>query len=484
MTMGQNSKTRVTYFGTAILMGMALGMASTAEAKNPIPSKEGDVEQSFRVDRYFLRYGKIRSDKTLKKVYDTKGFKKLVEDLDLRLFGGPVVGDVTPQSARIWVRTTKPAKVQVIAGRTENTVGEMKSRIFESKLEDDLSCVVQIGGLRPAYQHYYNVIVDGKPVFEKDLPSFRTYPKPGQKVKFSVAFGGGARVNPSREDIWKTIASRNPVAFLFMGDNLYIDEPKIPHQQRIRYYRRQLRPEYQELSSGCAIYAIWDDHDFADNDSWGGPDPFKPEWKPVNWKIFKENWVNPYYGGGEEHPGCWFDFSIGEVDFFMTDGRYYRDPKGGTMLGPVQKEWLLKKLAASDATFKVIASGTPWSFKAGSGSDAWAGFKKEREEIFSFIDREKIGGVILISADRHRTDVYKIKRPEGYDLYEFSSSKLTNWHSHDPRGGILFSYNKGNFFGLMGFDFTASDPTVTFKCITRENEEKYEMTLKRSQLEE
>ena len=107
---------------------------------------------------------------------------------------------------------------------------------------------------------------------------------------------------------------------------------------------------------------------------------------------------------------------------------------------------------------------------------------KAREEVFSLIDREKIPGVILISADRHRTDVYKIKRPKGYDMWEFETSKLTNIHTHPTRRQAVFSYNKGNFFGELSFDLTAADPTVTFKCIGIDGKEIYTQTVKLSEL--
>ena len=153
------------------------------------------------------------------------------------------------------------------------------------------------------------------------------------------------------------------------------------------------------------------------------------------------------------------------------------------MLGPVQKKWLLAKLKASKATFKVIASGTLWTETADKGGkDSWWGVKEEREEIFSLIDKEKIGGVILISADRHRTDVYQIKRPNGYTLYEFETSKLTNNHTHNTRKQALFYYNKGNFFGMLNFDLTKPDPEMTFSCITIDKKTVYKLTLKKSQL--
>ena len=154
------------------------------------------------------------------------------------------------------------------------------------------------------------------------------------------------------------------------------------------------------------------------------------------------------------------------------------------MLGPVQKKWLLSGLKASKATFKVIASGTLWTEHADKGGrDSWWGVREEREEIFSLIDNERIGGVILLSADRHRTDVYRIERPNGYDLYEFETSKLTNKHTHWTKEEALFSYNKGNFFGLLSFDLTKSDPEVTFQCITMDKKSVYKLTLKRSQLQ-
>jgi alkaline phosphatase D len=109
--------------------------------------------------------------------------------------------------------------------------------------------------------------------------------------------------------------------------------------------------------------------------------------------------------------------------------------------------------------------------------------EKEREEIFSLIDRNKIPGVILISADRHRTEIWKIERPKGYTLYEFESSKLTNNHTHKTRKEAVWSYNQGNYFGVFQFDLTQADPVVTFKAINIEGKVLKEFPLKRSQLQ-
>ena len=61
--------------------------------------------------------------------------------------------------------------------------------------------------------------------------------------------------------------------------------------------------------------------------------------------------------------------------------------------------------------------------------------------------------------------------------------KLTNDHTHKTKKEAVFSYNKGNFFGSMGFDLDANDPTMTFRCVTIEGKEVHSMTLKRSSLQ-
>ena len=229
--------------------------------------------------------------------------------------------------------------------------------------------------------------------------------------KFTIAFGGGAGYVPPHERMWDTIGAIDPRALLLLGDNVYIDDPKTPEMQLFHYYRRQSQPEWSKLAKKVPIYAIWDDHDFTTNDGWGGPAIEEPTWKRDVWNVFKDNWDNPYYGGGEKQPGCWFDFWIGKVHFVLIDGRYYREsPKGKnpSMLGSAQMKWL-KKILKEPATFTVFCTNVPVTPKVKPGSkDTWDGFDGERQKIFQFIAKEKIPGVVILSADRHRSDAYKI----------------------------------------------------------------------------
>ena len=122
------------------------------------------------------------------------------------------------------------------------------------------------------------------------------------------------------------------------------------------------------------------------------------------------------------------------------------------MLGAVQKAWLKETLKASRGTFKVLASPVPWTENIKPGShDPWDGFTAEREEIFTFLEKHAIEGVFLIAADRHRTDLRVTRRPAGYDLYEFESSRLTNRHTHAvvKTPGLIWGYNKTFSFAVM-----------------------------------
>ena len=470
------------------------GLAVVYAQKNEIGKAIGYVKQAVDAGLPFGRFLAGPRD-LLKPLTDSAKFKELAKKHTVELLHGPMLGCVTDTSAKFWVRTASEIPVQVLVRESEKTGSVTKSEIVKTNKDRDFTAVAAVQGLKPDTRYYYELLVNGKA--EPKQWSFRTSPPVGAKKKFQVGFGGGAGYTPQHERMWNTITAYNLPAFLFLGDNVYIDHPEQSEVQQYCYYRRRYRPEFRGFAAGTAIYAIWDDHDFGTNDCIGGPNINKPQWKRSVWHVFRDNWNNPYYGGEVSQPGCWFDFSIGDVDFFMLDGRYYRtDPQkeNPTMLGPVQKKWLLEKLKASKATFKVLASPVPWSYGAKAGLqttrrgivpgslDTWEGFKDDREQIFSFIEKNKIDGVVFISADRHRSDARRIERPNGYTLYEFESSKLTNVHTHDPMPGALFDYNEKCSFGLLSFDTGLSDPEVTYQIINIDNEVVHTLSLKKSQL--
>lgn len=418
-----------------------------------------------------------------KPLYADAAFQEWMKDTSVFLHG-PMVCSVTSNTAKIWLRTSKESSVQVTYYPISNIHSPQQSETVQTLATNDYTAVIPITGLKPNTNYAYQILINGETQSGKWM--FSSFPLTGAKAKFDVGFGGGAGYTPQHERMWQTIDAHPMPAFLFLGDNVYIDNPTRPAVQRYCYYRRQSVPAFRFFTATRSIFSIWDDHDFTENDSWGGPEIEIPNWKRPVWELYKENWVNPAYGGGNANPGCWYSFAIGDVDFFMLDGRYYRtDPElpNPRMLGNVQLQWLKDALKQSKATFKIIASPVPWSYGAKPGSlDPWQGYQDEREEIFSYLEANKINGVVLISADRHRSDAWKIERENGYDFYEFMSSRLTNIHTHNVMPDALFGYNEKCSFGLLKFDTTKDDPTVAYEIYSIDNELIHKITLNRSQL--
>lgn len=427
----------------------------------------------------------------LKPLAETELIRSLIKSHSNRPVHGPLVGNVTGSSASFWVRTATETSVVVAVSDAATQKVIATSPGVRSDAKEDFTAVANVSGLTPDTEYSYSLSLGGEVCVSENKQQFRTLPAKGEAGKFVIAFGGGSGYVPPNERMWDTIGSFAPQAILLFGDNVYIDDPESVVMQQYTYHRRQSRPEWRKLTARSPVFTIWDDHDFGTDDSWGGADINVPFWKK-DWVFptFRQNWANPGYGGGDEQPGCWYTFHIGDVDFIMLDCRYYRTspdeaPETRTMLGPVQKKWLKEQLTSINGTFKVICSSVPWDFRTkGDSTDTWNGYRQEHEEILSFLESENIEGVILMSADRHRSDAWKIERPVGYDLYEFNSSRLTNQHVHPTMEdeGAIFSYNELQSFGLVTFDTTVEDPQVTYEVVNIDGDKPHSITVKRSVL--
>ena len=385
------------------------------------------------------------------------------------LIHGPMLGQVTDDSASFWFRTDGPCEIGVeINGHSG------RASILTKKKEGYVG-VVRVDGLLPGTYFSYDIYVNGEKYEDEEREfGFRTFPEIEEGAKFTIAFGGCSGFVPEYESVWELIANHDPRAMLMLGDNVYIDDPEdVKWTGDYCYSRRYSRPEWKKLVSKTSMHAIYDDHDFGMDDCVPGAQVDHPTWKRTVLENFEKNWNNPSSGGGKRNPGCWQTFSLGKVQFILLDCRYYRDRKEKSMLGTYQKQWLKDTLRNSEATFKVIASSVPFSEGIKPGSkDPWDGYPEEREEIFSFIERQKIEGVLLIAADRHRIDFRKTSRPKGYDFLEFVSGRITNKHVHSviKTDGLVWGYNKTCGYCLLNFDTTKKNPVMEFEAYDHRGE--------------
>lgn len=459
-------------------------LAVTQTQLGKLDTAYSNLQKAFALD-VFPGRAVADSHELLKPLLEKPEFESLVEEYRYTPIQGPMLGNVTSTSVSIWLRTAFESTVQAQLVATNGRF--FSSPFVKTSKESNYVAKLEFERLQPNLEFMaFRITINGKQSkieLKGFSMNFKTPPKDFEPTHFKLAFGGGAGYVPNHERMWDTIANEKPDILCLLGDNIYSDCPKQPHMQKFCYYRRQSPNQYRKLVAKTPVYTIWDDHDFGTNDCWGGPKIDSPKWKQPVWKIYRNNWINPGYGGGEKQAGCWYDFYRGDVHFIMLDGRYYRDPKGKTMLGPIQKAWLKEKIASSKGTFKIITSPVPWEYRTkGDSKDTWNGFKEERTEIFDFLTKNKSEGVILMSADRHRSDAWKIDRPEDYSLYEFNSSRLTNNHVHKTKEEAIFSYNKKQSFGLVEFNTKLKDPTVTYTVVSIDGEKIDSLTLKKSQL--
>ena len=392
-----------------------------------------------------------------------------------RLLQGPMLGAVTPTSIRIWVRVGAEFDVSVSVSESPRFDNARFTPPVAARAEDDLTVTILVSDLRPATRYYYRVLVNGeRGKYTPDVPvhSFLTAPDTKTAAVFSVATGSCARFPEDPDQmIWRSVAAADPDFFIWLGDNIYADSGQLSAING-DYQRQRDVITYQPVARSIPQIAIWDDHDSGHNNG-AGDNPFKES----AFKAFRNYWANPAYGL-DETPGVFFEYSYGGADFFLLDGRYYRDPNetpdgpGKTMLGAAQKAWLKDKLRASKAPFKIIASGGGWTVNKGPGGDSWASFLSERNELFDFIRDNRINGVVLLSGDTHIGELNAIPWSEkgGYDMYDLVASPLAQDTSDDflerrPEARIRQVYFGSSNFGLLHFDMRGDDPWLEFNVL-------------------
>ena len=150
--------------------------------------------------------------------------------------------------------------------------------------------------------------------------------------------------------------------------------------------------------------------------------------------------------------------------------------------------WREEQLLDGKGPFIILSCGTMWTDHVSNGKDSWGVWDPEgRERIFKFIEKHRIGGVLLISGDRHGARGFQIPRPSGFAFYEFEAGSLGGRTGPPPTKSEwttqLYGISGRYAFGEFSFDSTLPDPEVTFRLIGDDGEGIYNLTLKRSQLD-
>jgi alkaline phosphatase D len=359
------------------------------------------------------------------------------------LRAGPVIGYAGPDAVAVWAAPPAPETPLVLAYAPEGAPPEAEvRRPFPPVAAGADGTTLRIGGLAPATAYRYRVLVGGRAGHDTS-GSFRTGPAPGAPVRarFSVVSCMNAKRYP-RQPAWVPLLAEKPDLLLQLGDAVYADSTR-PEVLRAWHIAQRRVPEYAEVLRVTPTLVIWDDHDFGGNDS-DGSLPGKER----SLELFRALWPNPSCGLPET-PGIFFKATYGDVDIFMTDGRYYRSPDAARddeskkMLGDAQFAWLERELRASRATFKLVASGSTIDV---SLKDCWKLYSHDRARLLG-LTRE-VPGIVFLTGDVHQAVVLPSLPPiAGYPVYEICSSGVA----------VNPTYH---YYVTIDVDTAAADPTL------------------------
>lgn len=381
----------------------------------------------------------------------------------------PVVGAVTPNSARFVVRTDVAATVKVMlstdgSGFT-NPVYTNETTTDSAK---DFFVLVDVSGLSSNTTYYYQPVVDGQTV-TSFTGKFKTFPPAGEAANFSFIFGSGQQrylddPNSNIGSMFPIMAQEDALFFLHQGDWVYPDttdnesDPEnyfSKHPDLIyKSYETRYDPNFPmaDLLKAMAVDYTFDDHDEVNDNS---DKSYMDKGAANSIRIYQEAF--PHYPLESTTNGIWHKFSCGNVDIFMTDNRSQRDPNlnaltwtgdryvftanyldNHTILGDEQMNWLLDQLKTSTAKWKFISTGTAFNpgtrglielalmlqgtsydpitdpatgnavtaeFLGREFSDKWAGFPASIYKLLSGIINNNIENVIMLSGDSHNSAI-------------------------------------------------------------------------------
>lgn len=232
------------------------------------------------------------------------------------------------------------------------------------------------------------------------------------------------------QPIWSAIKDDDIDSFIFLGDNVYGDQPSGKLDTVIDAYQEQKEVLPKWLDK-ITIYPTWDDHDFGSNDG-GGSYIYKKE----SQKIYLDFWKVPVNDQRRKQEGIYFNRMVEveglSIHLIMLDTRYFRsdliDLKGpypsfekdnsneATILGSDQWQWLEDTITKKADAIMLVSSIQ--ILATNHGYEKWELFPKERERLMAIIDKLETP-LLIVSGDRHKGAFYKKD-----NIYEITSSSL------------------------------------------------------------
>jgi len=234
------------------------------------------------------------------------------------------------------------------------------------------------------------------------------------------------------QPLWESIVAFQPQLWIWLGDNIYGDTHDMK-ELAAKYALQKSNPGYKKLLATCPVEGVWDDHDYGLNDS-----GFKHPRKRESQKLFLDFLGEPADSPRRAHAGIHHSRTYGpegkKTCVILLDVRFWRPPpgSGGDILGEAQWRWLEKTLRESDAQVHLLCSGTQF-LPVEHRWEKWNDFPDSRRRLLKMLAELKPPGTVLLSGDRHFSELMRAENPfGGPDLHEMTSSGLTHCWENFP----------------------------------------------------
>ncbi|MEV4352212.1 alkaline phosphatase D family protein [Actinoplanes sp. NPDC049596] len=369
-------------------------------------------------------------------------------------------GDATADSAIVWSRADRPGRLWVQVSRRPDFRGARVVRGPVLTPATGFTGKLELGHLPAGAKLHYRVRAESleRPgLFSAPLTgSFTTAPVRRDDIRFvwtGDVVGQGWGIDPAYGGlkIFESMRRRRPGFLLHSGDTVYADGPlaetvtlpdgrvwrnvvteeKLKVAETLAEYRGQyaynlLDPAYKAFAAEVPQINQWDDHEVTNNWYPGEIlDDARYTEKRVDVLAGRAHqayheWV-PTPGAGNSPVyrkisyGPLLDIFLLDMRTFkdVNDGNTYADPKRG-LLGAKQRDWLIRGLRESRATWKVIANDLPIGLVVPDGPTAQEGVAqgdpgapKGRELEFAQVLRDAhrrgVTGIVFLTADVHYT---------------------------------------------------------------------------------
>ncbi len=305
-----------------------------------------------------------------------------------------------------------------------------------------------------------------------------------------IGFGSCNKI--TMPQLWADVNANNPNLWVWLGDIIYADTSDMK-ALAAHYKRLKTNPEYKKLRSKAQVIGVYDDHDYGIND--GCKDyPMKKGAK----KCLMDFLDVPMNSPVRKREGAYSSYTFGtgsqRIKVIVMDTRYFRDPlepdptkqrryipnTTGNVLGEAQWKWLEKELRTSQANLNILCSSVQ-VLSDEHGHEKWGNFPNERKRLLSLIAHTKPKNLLILSGDRHMTEVSKMEM-QGlpYPLYDFTSSGMTHIRSGNSEpnkyrvGQMIVKKN----FGILKIYWVNDKPVVTMQARGPKNELYQEIVVK------